>query len=91
MKKLKQGGLEECAYYYFLIAIFTSPLFGLSPFVPDVNDYGFFNTIENTLDINDEIDIFWLVLYFLFPVIIFYFLPIRQKKRIAIETLVLNG
>ena len=86
MKKIKVRWIGGVCLLLFLIALFTSPLFGLSPFALDVNDYGFFNTIENTLDINDEIDIFIfnVVLYFLFPVFIFLFSAFNTEKRIAI-------
>lgn len=85
MKKIRVRWVAGICLLLFLIAFFTSPLFSLSLFTPDVNDYGFFESIKNTFtEFDDEIGIFWLSIYFLFPVIIFLFSVYKTEKRIAI-------
>lgn len=85
MKKIKVKWIGGICLLLFLIAFFTSPLFVISLVDLDVNDYGFFESIKNTwMEFDDEIGIFWLSLYFLFPVIIFLFSSYKTEKRIAI-------
>ena len=83
MKKIRVRWFGGICLLLFLIAFFTSPLFSLSLFIPDVNDYGFFESVKSILSFDDEIDIFWPILYFLLPVIIFLFSAHKTEKRIA--------